>query len=86
MDHLLSKDDPSGTRIRVDLSDRLGTHRGMSVSGLACPLAGLRRLRFSFFSDEPTLFPRSLEHPFVPPVIRDIAGNERVLWACSSVG
>jgi hypothetical protein len=27
----------------------------MSVSGLAWPLAGLRRLRFSFFSDEPTL-------------------------------
>jgi hypothetical protein len=26
--------------------------------------AGFRRLRFSFFADEPTLFPRSMEHAF----------------------
>jgi hypothetical protein len=33
----------------------LGNIRALPVSGLACLFAGLRRLRFSFFSDEPTL-------------------------------
>jgi hypothetical protein len=33
----------------------LETHPDRSMSGRTDPYAGLRRLRFSFFSDEPTL-------------------------------
>jgi hypothetical protein len=62
---------------RFALSDRLGTHRGMSVSGLACPQAGLRRLRFSFFSDEPTLS-KVIGASFLPAGLQ-VARGKRVL-------
>lgn len=43
------------------------------------PLAGFRRLRFSFFSDEPTLTSKSLEHP-CPFGFGDLWVTACVLW------
>jgi hypothetical protein len=59
------------------LSDLLETS-GPIGSNRSGPLAGLRRLRFSFFSDEPTLLPKADGASFCPRTFGVQRGGRRV--------